>query len=187
MSEVTRKPEQGAETITLGGGCFWCTEAVLSELRGVERVVSGYSGGTVKNPSYEEVCGGRTGHAEVVQVTFDPAQISLHDLLTVFFTTHDPTTRDRQGGDVGTQYRSVIFFRDPAQKATAEAVSGEIQTAKLWRGAIVTQIVPFVEFFPAEEYHQEYFRRNPERAYCQLVIEPKVGKFRARFAAQLQR
>lgn len=179
--------KEGTEVVTIGGGCFWCVEAVMSELRGVQHVVSGYSGGTVENPSYEEVCGGRTGHAEAVEVTFDPAQISLHDLLTIFFTTHDPTTRNRQGGDVGPQYRSVIFYRDAVQKAMAGEVASEIQAAKIWRGSIVTEIVPFARFYPAEEYHQEYFRLHPEKAYCQLVIEPKVTKFRAHFAAQLKR
>ncbi|MFZ0700150.1 MAG: peptide-methionine (S)-S-oxide reductase MsrA [Thermoplasmata archaeon] len=186
MSQATSNEGTGTEVVTLGGGCFWCVEAVLSELRGVQKAVSGYSGGTVENPSYEQVCGGRTGHAEAVEVSFDPAVISLHDLLTVFFTTHDPTTRNRQGGDVGPQYRSVVFYRNAAQKAMAERVAGEIQTAQLWRGPIVTEIVPFAQFYPAEEYHQEYFRRNPEMAYCQLVIEPKVVKFRQHFSAQLR-
>lgn len=186
MSEATSSGGDGTEVVTLGGGCFWCVEAVLSELRGVQKAVSGYSGGTVENPSYEEVCGGRTGHAEAVEVSFDPAVISLHDLLSVFFTTHDPTTRNRQGGDVGPQYRSVVFYRNAAQKAMAEQVSGEIQAAKIWRGPIVTEMVPFVKFYPAEEYHQDFFRRNPEKAYCQLVIQPKVVKFRHHFAAQLK-
>jgi len=187
MSHPPQEKAARNEVVTLGGGCFWCTEALFSELRGVESALPGYSGGTMAHPSYEEVCGGRTGHAEVVQVTFDATEISLHDLLTVFFTVHDPTTRNRQGGDVGPQYRSAIFFRDAAQKETAEKVAGEITAAKLWRGSIVTEIVPFVEFYPAEEYHRDYFRRNPGKGYCQLVIEPKVTKFRQHFAAQLKR
>ncbi len=189
ISMSATPPENGPrkECITLGGGCFWCTEAVFTELRGVESATPGYSGGSVEDPSYEQVCGGRTGHAEVVQVTFDPAVLSLHDLLTVFFTVHDPTTRNRQGNDVGPQYRSVIFFGNASQKATAEQVAGEIAAAKLWRGPIVTEIVPFANFYPAEEYHRDYFRRNPEKGYCQLIIEPKVTKFRQHFAAQLKR
>ncbi len=174
------------EVATLGGGCFWCTEAVFSELRGVESVVPGYAGGTTPSPSYEEVCTGRTGHAEVVQVTFDPKTISYHDLLTIFFTVHDPSTLNRQGADVGTQYRSVVLYHDAAQKATAEQVVQELEKEKIWRKKFVTQIVPFSVFYPAEEYHRDYFRRNPSGGYCQFVIAPKVAKFRSHFADRLR-
>ncbi|MCI4330872.1 MAG: peptide-methionine (S)-S-oxide reductase MsrA [Thermoplasmata archaeon] len=171
---------------TLGGGCFWCTEAVFLELRGVIGVVSGYAGGAKPNPTYEQVCSGRTGHAEVVQVEFDPTILSYHDLLTVFLTVHDPTTLNRQGADVGTQYRSVILFHDPAQKATAHAVIAEVQATGIWRGKLVTEVAPLTQFFPAEEYHRDYFRRHPEQAYCRMVIEPKVAKFRAHFVERLR-
>ncbi len=173
------------ELATLGGGCFWCIEAVFTELRGVERVDPGYAGGALPNPSYEEVCTGRTGHAEVVQVTFDPGQISFRDLLTVFFTVHDPTTRNRQGSDVGTQYRSAVFFHDAHQRAVAERAIHDIESAKIWNGKIVTELSPLTAFYAAEEYHRDYFRRNPERAYCQLVIAPKVAKFRKEFVDRL--
>ncbi len=173
------------ELATLGGGCFWCTEAVFADLRGVERVVPGYAGGELPNPTYEEVCTGRTGHAEVVQLTFDPRQLSFRDLLTVFFTVHDPTTRNRQGSDVGTQYRSVIFFHDARQRTVAERAIHDIDSEKLWRAKIVTELSPVTAFYPAEEYHRDYFRRNPERAYCQLVIAPKVAKFRKQFVERL--
>ncbi|HTW54944.1 MAG TPA: peptide-methionine (S)-S-oxide reductase MsrA [Thermoplasmata archaeon] len=175
----------GTETIVLAGGCFWCTEAVFSELRGVVRVLPGYSGGTLAHPTYEQVCTGATGHAEVVEVVFDPAQVSLHDLLIVFLTTHDPTTKDRQGADVGTQYRSAIFVRSPAQRATAEAVVREVEAEHVYRRPVVTQIEPFAAFYPAEEYHRQYYRRNPEKSYCQVVIAPKLSKFRKEHAAQL--
>ncbi len=174
------------EVATLGGGCFWCTEAVFTELQGVEGVEPGYSGGTVVGPSYEQVCTGTTGHAEAVQVTFDPTVLSFHDLLTIFFTTHDPTTLNRQGNDVGTQYRSVVFYRDTAQKATTEQVIRELEAEHLYRKPFVTQVVPFAAFYPAEEYHRNYFARNPERAYCQLVIAPKVAKFRSKFTSRLR-
>ncbi len=174
------------EVATLGGGCFWCTEAVFTELNGVLEVVPGYAGGSVAGPSYEQVCTGTTGHAEVVQVTFDPTVLSYHDLLTVFFTVHDPTTKDRQGNDVGPQYRSVVFYRDPRQRATAEQVVRELQAEHLYRRPFVTEIVPFAAFYPAEEYHRNYFARNPERAYCQLVVAPKVAKFRSKFSARLK-
>jgi peptide-methionine (S)-S-oxide reductase len=185
-SEGTPGRAGATETATLGGGCFWCTEAVFTQLRGVLSVYPGYAGGTVPNPSYEDVCTGRTGHAEVVQVDFDPAQLSYSDLLRVFFTVHDPTTRNRQGGDVGTQYRSIILYHTPAQKSAAEQVIQEIGAAKLWRGSIVTEVVPLAHFYPAEEYHRDYFRRNPERSYCQLVIAPKVSKFRKSFLDRLK-
>jgi peptide-methionine (S)-S-oxide reductase len=174
------------ETITLGGGCFWCTEAVFEELKGVTKVESGYSGGTVVNPSYEQVCSGKTGHAEVSQVTFDPKVISLKQILEVFFTVHDPTTLNRQGNDVGTQYRSVIFYRNDEQKAIAQQVINEIEAEKIWRGKIVTELAPFKAFYKAEDYHQEYFRLHGEAPYCQVVIEPKVAKFRKKFQSLLK-
>ncbi|MGA9840029.1 MAG: peptide-methionine (S)-S-oxide reductase MsrA [Thermoplasmata archaeon] len=179
-------PEGSREVATLGGGCFWCTEAVFTELKGVERVDSGYSGGAAPNPTYEQVCTGRTGHAEVVQVTFDPRVLSYHDLLTIFFTVHDPTTLNRQGADVGTQYRSVVFYRDAYQKSTTEQVIAELEAAKLWRKKIVTEVSPFSAFYPAEEYHRDYYRRNPSGGYCQVVIAPKVAKFRSKFADRLR-
>lgn len=171
---------------TLGGGCFWCTEAVFAELAGVHSVLPGYAGGTTVDPSYEQVCSGRTGHAEVVQVEFDPQVLSFEDLLRVFFTVHDPTTKNRQGHDVGTQYRSVVFFRSAQEKAAAEKVIAEIEGARIWRGRIVTELAPLREFYPAEEYHRDYFRRNPEKAYCQLVIAPKVAQFRDQFLQRLK-
>ena len=175
----------GTDTIVLAGGCFWCTEAVFSELRGVVRVLPGYSGGTVPNPTYEQVCTGATGHAEAVQVTFDPSQLSLHDLLVVFFTTHDPTTVNRQGPDSGTQYRSAVFYHSPEQRAVAEAVVREVTDEHLYRGKVVTEIAALSAFHPAEEYHHDYYRRNPERGYCQAVIAPKLAKFRKSHAARL--
>jgi len=174
------------ETATLGGGCFWCLEAVFQDLKGVERVVSGYSGGEVPEPSYELVCGGRTGHAEVVQVSFDPAVLSFRDLLQVFFSIHDPTTPDRQGADIGTQYRSAIFFHGPEQERVAREVIAEIDRAGVWDAPIVTEVTPFAAFYPAEDYHQEYFRRNPSQAYCRVVIAPKVAKFRKANLARLK-
>ncbi len=174
------------ETALLGGGCFWCLEAVFEELKGVESVESGYSGGTVANPSYEAVCGGRTGHAEVVRVTFDPSVISFRELLDVFFATHDPTTLNRQGNDVGTQYRSAIFYQSSEQKATAEAVIAELDAARTYRNPVVTEVSPASEFFKAEAYHQGYYRENPERGYCQLVVGPKVAKARQVFATKLK-
>ena len=183
---ATTGREGAKEVATLGGGCFWCTEAVFTELKGVERVDSGYAGGTTRNPTYEQVCTGRTGHAEVVQVTFDPGVLSYHDLLTVFFTVHDPTTLNRQGGDVGTQYRSVVFYHGEAQRSTAQQVIHELEGKKLWSKKIVTEVAPFTEFYPAEEYHRDYFRRNPSGGYCQMVIAPKVGKFRSKFADRLK-
>jgi peptide-methionine (S)-S-oxide reductase len=179
-------PGSDNEVVTLGGGCFWCTEAVFADLQGVLSVEPGYAGGTVPRPTYEAVCTGTTGHAEVIQVTFDPRVLSFHDLLTVFFTVHDPTTRNRQGNDTGPQYRSVVFYRDAAQKATTEAVIAELQAEHLYRKPFVTEVVPFTAFYPAEEYHRNYFARNPERAYCQLVIAPKVAKFRSKFTGRLK-
>ena len=169
------------QVITLGGGCFWCMEAVFEEVRGVLKVESGYSGGHVANPTYQQVCTGETGHAEAVQITFDPDIVSLRDLLGIFFTVHDPTTLNRQGADVGTQYRSVIFFRDEAQKKAAESAIREVERAKLYSGPVVTEVVPFNSFYKAEAYHQEYYRDNPGQPYCRIVISPKVAKFRKKF------
>jgi peptide-methionine (S)-S-oxide reductase len=174
------------ETATLGGGCFWCLEAVFEQLRGVERVVSGYAGGSVPDPTYHQVCTGATGHAEVVQVVFDPAVISYREILEVFFATHDPTTRNRQGMDVGTQYRSVIFYHSAEQKRTAEGLIAELNQAGVWGRPLVTEVVPFEAFYPAEDYHQGYFRGNPGQGYCQAVISPKLAKFRKHFAGKLK-
>ncbi len=174
------------ETVTLAAGCFWCVEAVFSRLRGVEKVVSGYAGGTVPNPTYSEVCGGTTGHAEAVQVTFDPDVISFADLLGVFWRTHDPTTLDRQGADVGTQYRSAIFYHDESQRETAERSRREADEAGLWPDPIVTEIVPFTAFYAAEGYHQDYYRLNPYQPYCRLVIDPKISKLQKEFAEKLK-
>ncbi len=174
------------ETATLAGGCFWCLEAVFEQLRGVERVVSGYAGGDVPHPTYEQVCGGRTGHAEVVQLTFDPAVVSFRDLLDVFFTIHDPTTPDRQGADVGSQYRSAVFYHSEDQKAATAAVIAELTAAGVWDDPIVTQVVPLTTFYPGEADHQQYFRRNPNQGYCRVVIAPKVAKLRARYLAKLK-
>jgi peptide-methionine (S)-S-oxide reductase len=174
------------ETATLGGGCFWCTEAFFERLRGVERVTSGYAGGSVPDPTYEQVCAGETGHAEVVQVVFDPAAISYRDLLRVFFDLHDPTTLDRQGADVGEQYRSVIFWRTPEQKAAAEETIAALMKRHAYRDPIVTQVVPFTAFYPAEEHHQGYYDRNRNGGYCRVVIGPKLEKLRQRHAALLR-
>jgi peptide-methionine (S)-S-oxide reductase len=177
----------GREVATLAGGCFWCLEAVYDELRGVEQVESGYSGGPVANPSYQQVCTGTTGHAEVVQLTFDPSVVSFHEILEVFFTIHDPTTLNRQGADVGPQYRSAVFYHTPEQKATAEQVIAELTEAKLWDRPIVTEVTPFEAFYRAEDYHQEYFRRNGSQPYCMAVIAPKVAKFRKQYLESLKR
>jgi peptide-methionine (S)-S-oxide reductase len=173
------------EVATLGGGCFWCTEAVFGELKGVIKVESGYSGGTVANPSYQQVCSGLTGHAEVVQITFDPEVVSYKELLEIFFTVHDPTTLNKQGADTGTQYRSVIFYHNGQQKATAEQVIKEITTAGIWDDPIVTQLEPLKTFYTAEDYHQRYFESNPAQPYCQIVIAPKVRKFREHYREKL--
>ena len=174
------------EMATLGGGCFWCTEAVFSELRGVEKVESGYAGGTVPDPTYEQVCSGKTGHAEVVQITFNPGVISYNELLEIFFTVHDPTTLNRQGADVGTQYRSIILYHNDEQKAVAEQVIREVDSAQIWKRPIVTQLKPFVTFYRAEDYHQQYFEQNPRQSYCQFVISPKVAKFRQHYLSKLK-
>ena len=177
----------GKETVTLGGGCFWCLQPLFQELRGVSKVEVGYSGGGVKNPTYEAVCTDMTGHAEVVDVTFDPKAIPLGDLLRVFFTVHDPTTPNRQGNDVGAQYRSAVLYRTPEQKATAKRVIQEFDAAKLWDGPIVTEVAPFSAFFRGEEYHQDYFAKNPYAGYCRAVIAPKVAKFRKQFHERLKK
>ncbi|HEY3221312.1 MAG TPA: peptide-methionine (S)-S-oxide reductase MsrA [Gemmatimonadales bacterium] len=174
------------ELATLAGGCFWCLEAVFEQLRGVKKVMSGYSGGHVPNPSYEAVCTGATGHAEVVQVTFDPDEISFQDLLGVFFTLHDPTTLDRQGGDVGTQYRSAIFYHDEEQRRTAEEAVRELEAEHVFDEPIVTKIEPLQAFYPAEEYHREYYSRNPNQPYCRAVIAPKVAKLRSKYLEKLK-
>ncbi|MFN2168541.1 MAG: peptide-methionine (S)-S-oxide reductase MsrA [Anaerolineae bacterium] len=174
------------EQATLAGGCFWCLEAVYEQLKGVEKVESGYSGGMVPNPSYRQVTTGATGHAEVVQITFDPAIISFRDLLEVFFTIHDPTTLNRQGADVGTQYRSAIFYHDEEQNAVAEQVIREITQAGVWDKPIVTEVTPFDAFYKAEDYHQEYYRNNTYQPYCQVVIAPKVAKFRQKYLDKLK-
>ena len=176
-----------SETALLGGGCFWCLDAVFRELAGVQSVESGYAGGDVANPSYEAVCGGNTGHAEVVRVTFDPAVLSYRDLLRVFFTIHDPTTRDRQGNDVGTQYRSVIFALNDAQRTDAQAVIAELAAQRIWPDPIVTELADAAAFHPAEGYHQDYFERNGGQPYCAYVVAPKVAKFRKAFADRLKR
>lgn len=173
------------EHATLGGGCFWCLDAAYRDVAGVKQVVSGYAGGHVPNPSYEQVCGKRTGHAEVVRIGFDPALVSYADLLRMFFTLHDPTTKDRQGADVGPQYRSIIMAETPEQMETARAVMAEVEQAGIWGAKLVTELVPAAEFWPAEPEHQDYFNRNPWAGYCRAVIAPKVAKFRKVFAARL--
>src|SRR6266568_9160412 len=175
------------EVATLAGGCFWCLEAAFQDLKGVEKVQSGYSGGRVPNPSYEDVCTGSTGHAEVVQITFDPTVVSFDDLLHVFFTIHDPTTLNRQGADVGTQYRSAIYFQSPEQEQTAREVIAETTASGIWKNPIVTEVAPLDRFYPAEGYHQNYFERNPYQPYCQVVIAPKVAKARSKYLTRLKR
>jgi peptide-methionine (S)-S-oxide reductase len=174
------------EVATLGGGCFWCLEAVYQELRGVEKVESGYSGGDVPNPTYRQVCSETTGHAEVVQVTFDPDEVSYKDILEIYFTIHDPTTLNRQGADVGTQYRSVIFYHDEDQKRAAEEVISSLEAEGIWNNPIVTEVAPFDEFYVAEDYHQNYFRNNGFQPYCQVIIAPKVAKFRKEHLERLK-
>ena len=174
------------ETATLAGGCFWCIEAVLEQLRGVQSVESGYAGGTVDHPTYEQVCEGTTGHAEAVQVTFDPAVLPFRDLLEVFFTLHDPTTPNRQGPDVGTQYRSAVFFHSPAQERAAREVIAQFERERVWPDPIVTEVVPYRGFWPAEPYHREFYRRNPGQLYCRIQITPKLAKLRSVFRAKLK-
>jgi peptide-methionine (S)-S-oxide reductase len=175
------------ETATLGAGCFWCVEAVFDDLKGVEDVVSGYSGGHTENPTYREVCSETTGHAEVVQIKFDPAELSFADLLRVFFTVHDPTTLNRQGGDIGTSYRSAIFYHSPEQKQTAHEIIEEVTAERVYNDPIVTEVTEFTNFYPAEDYHQEYFANNPAQPYCAAVVAPKVAKFRQKFTDKLKK
>ena len=179
--------DAGKEIATLAGGCFWCLEAVFDDLKGVESVESGYMGGKTANPSYEDVCSGETGHAEVVQLTFDPKQVSFKEILEVFFVIHDPTTLDRQGNDAGTQYRSAIFHHSAEQKAVAEQVIENLGAAKIYDDPIVTEVVPASKFYVAEDYHQEYFQRNPAQPYCAFVVRPKVAKFRKHFLEKLKK
>lgn len=179
--------EQKLQTATLGAGCFWCVEAIYQRLEGVEKVESGYSGGVKKDPTYEEVCTGRTGHAEVIRVTFDPKKITFKELLGVFFKTHDPTTLNKQGADEGTQYRSVIFYNSEEQKREAEQVKNETEAAKIWDDPIVTEISPFLGFYKAEEYHQNYYNQNSYQPYCMMVINPKLSKFKKEFGSKLKK
>lgn len=178
---------QEKEVATLAGGCFWCLEAVYVELRGVERVVSGYAGGATPDPTYREVCAGTTGHAEVVQITFDPGVISFRELLEVFFTIHDPTTPNRQGADVGTQYRSAIFYHSAGQREVAEEVIAELGASGVWGDPIVTEVAPLTRFYAAEDYHQEYYARNPDQGYCRVVVAPKVAKVRQKYLEKLKK
>ncbi|WP_301100997.1 peptide-methionine (S)-S-oxide reductase MsrA [Propionivibrio sp.] len=174
------------ELTTLGGGCFWCLEAAFEQVIGVVTVVSGYAGGHTENPDYRTICEGSSGHAEVVQVVFDPSEISYRELLEIFFVIHDPTSLNRQGNDLGTQYRSVIFYHSPVQSAIAEALIAELNAQGLWPGPIVTQLLPVPRFFPAEDYHQHYFAMNPDQPYCQFVVSPKLGKLRKKFANRIK-
>ncbi len=176
----------GKQAATLAGGCFWCLEAVFKEVEGVENVVSGYSGGTITNPSYNEVCTGSTEHAEAVQLTFDPDKISFRQILQIFFAAHDPTTLNRQGADIGTQYRSAIFYHSEEQKVTAEKVIQELNVAHVWKSPIVTEVKAFEAFYPAEDYHHEYFNRNPSQPYCRMVIAPKLDKFSKQFPEKVK-
>jgi peptide-methionine (S)-S-oxide reductase len=184
MTDQTTMP--GQEIATVGGGCFWCTEAVFLEVEGVTGVESGYAGGATPNPTYRQVCTGMTGHAEVVQVTFDPQAISYKEILQIFFSTHDPTTLNRQGADTGTQYRSIVLYHSPEQKATAEQVIQELNAAEIWNAPIVTQVEPFTTFYKAEVEHQEYYKDNPYQPYCRVVIAPKLSKFRKQFRNRLK-
>lgn len=183
---VTGSPGEGA-TATLAGGCFWCLEAVYDELEGVTHVKSGYAGGTTPDPTYEQVCTGTTGHAEVVRISYDPAEVDYRDLLRVFFTIHDPTTQDRQGADIGTQYRSAIFYENEEQRRVAEEVMAEVEQEGLYQAPLVTELAPLTEFYPAEAYHDDYYARNPGQGYCVAVIGPKLAKFRAQYTERLKR
>lgn len=186
MTSQLNKNHHKTEQITLGGGCFWCLEAVFSDLSGVEEVLSGYAGGTLPDPTYREICEGDTGHAEVVRVTFHPDVISLKEILRIFFTIHNPTTLNRQGADMGTQYRSAIFHQGPEQKKIAREVISEVELSKIWNGPVVTEVAPLKTFYPAEDYHQEYYRNNPDQPYCVAVIAPKVSKFRKFYFEKLK-
>lgn len=183
----SKKSNSSLETITLGGGCYWCIEAVFENLVGVKTVVSGFSGGKVANPTYEQVCTGTTGHAEVVQVTFDKNVTNLDEVLKVFFTVHDPTTLNRQGADTGTQYRSVIFYRNEAQKKTSQDIINELNAAKAYKSPVVTQVAPFTKFYEAEDYHQDYYAFNKNKPYCRMVIQPKLEKFEKIFKDRLKK
>lgn len=183
---ATPKTSNSIETTTLGGGCFWCLEAVYEQIKGVEQVISGYSGGHVPKPSYEHVSTGTTGHAEVVQINYDSQVISFWEILEVFFSIHNPTTPNRQGADVGPQYRSIILYHNEEQRQTAEKIINELEDSEIWQDPIVTEVEPFETFYGAEDYHQEYYRRNPNQPYCQVVISPKVAKFRQRFLDKLK-
>jgi peptide-methionine (S)-S-oxide reductase len=185
-NSTTIMKDRNTETITFGAGCFWCVEAVFQQLKGVYSVESGYSGGQIKNPSYKEVCTGTTGHAEVCQITYDPGEITLEELLEVYWKTHDPTTLNRQGGDVGTQYRSVIFYHTEEQRQVAEDIKARLNNAKIWNDPIVTEIAPFTIFYMAEDYHQEYYFQNSSQPYCKLVITPKLEKFKKIFADKVK-
>ena len=185
--KTSENTSMGNDTITLGAGCFWCVEAIFDQLEGVISVESGYSGGSIKNPSYKEVCTGRTGHAEVCQVVYNPSVISLEELLEVFFQTHDPTTLNRQGADVGTQYRSAIFYHNEEQKKTSENIITELNKAGVWTNPIVTEVTPYQSFYVAEDYHQEYFENNQNQPYCRAVIQPKVEKFQKVFKDKIKK
>ena len=184
---MQQENRQSLELATLAGGCFWCLEAVYDQLCGVEKVVSGYAGGHVVNPTYEQVCGKKTGHAEVVQISYDPSEISYRELLEIFFTMHDPTTLNRQGNDVGPQYRSAVFYHDEAQAQTARAVVAELSAEKWWPNPVVTEIVPLTNFYSAEAYHEDYYERNPYQPYCMFVVAPKVQKARQKFFEKLKK
>ncbi len=187
QSTQNQPANQASQAIaTLAGGCFWCIEAVFENMRGVSKVESGFAGGVMLNPTYRQVCSGESGHAEVIQVTFDPSIVSYEELLLVFFTVHDPTTRNRQGADVGTQYRSAVFYHDAAQKAIAEQVIARLTAERLWPNPIVTEVAPFDAFYKAEAYHQQYYRNNASKPYCQIVIAPKVTKFRKAYGYLLK-
>lgn len=177
---------RGRDVATLGGGCFWCLEPIFKDIAGVERVVAGYAGGDVANPSYRQVCEGTTGHAEVVQITFDPDVIPYQEILDIFFSLHDPTIPNRQGPDMGSQYRSIILCHSEQQKKIAERVIRDLDAAKIWNAPIVTEVVPFKVFYEAEAYHQEYFRNNPDQAYCRAIVGPKVAKFRKKYGSKLK-
>jgi peptide-methionine (S)-S-oxide reductase len=185
-AQTEKVKSNSLQIATLGGGCFWCTEAVFLQVKGVEKVVSGYMGGKVKNPTYKEVCSGLTGHAEVIQITFNPTVVSYEEVLEIFWNTHDPTTLNRQGADEGTQYRSVVFYHSPQQKATAEAYKKQLGDARTFPNPIVTEISPAAEFYEAEDYHQNYYSLNPGQGYCQYVIRPKVEKFKKQYAGKLK-
>ena len=187
FNDMNQPMQEGLEIATLGAGCFWCVEAVYQDLEGVHKVISGYTGGKVKNPTYKEICSGLTGHAEVAQVHFDPKVISFEELLEVFWHTHDPTTLNRQGADVGTQYRSAIFYHSEEQKAIAEASLAKTDASDLWPNPIVTEITPLDVFYEAENYHQDYYNENPNQPYCRVVINPKLAKFRAKFGDKLKK